>query len=48
VYIAARSSEKGEEAIADLKTATGKEAIFLKLDLANLKSVKEAADEFLR
>jgi len=46
VYIAARNSEKADEAIADLKTVTGKEAIFLKLDLADLKAVKAAAEEF--
>lgn len=48
VYIAARNKEKCEAAIKDLQTQTGKEAIFLKLDLADLKSVKAAAEEFLR
>lgn len=48
VYIAARSQEKVEVAIKDLKDITGKEAIFLKLDLADLKSVKAAAEEYLR
>jgi NAD(P)-dependent dehydrogenase (short-subunit alcohol dehydrogenase family) len=47
VYIAARSSIKAEEAIKELKTGTGKLALFLKLDLADLKSVKRAAEEFL-
>jgi retinol dehydrogenase-12 len=47
VYIAARSRPKAEEAIKDLKTQTGKEALFLKLDLADLKSVKKAAEDFL-
>ncbi|KAJ2919177.1 hypothetical protein MD484_g1196, partial [Candolleomyces efflorescens] len=47
VYIATRNREKTESAIQDLKTETGKEAIFLKLDLASLKSVKAAAEEFL-
>ncbi|KAF5315260.1 hypothetical protein D9619_006955 [Psilocybe cf. subviscida] len=46
VYIAARSAEKAAQAIADLKTETNREAIFLKLDLGDLKSVKEAAQEF--
>jgi len=46
VYIAARSKEKAEQAIADLKDQTGKEAIFLKLDLSDLNSVKAAAEEF--
>jgi hypothetical protein len=48
VYIATRNREKTESAIQDLKAETGKEAIFLKLDLASLKSVKAAAEEFLR
>ncbi|KZP21940.1 NAD-P-binding protein [Athelia psychrophila] len=48
VYMAARSAEKGAIAIADLKASTGKEAIFLKLDLADLKSVKAAAAEYIR
>ncbi|OCH84893.1 NAD-P-binding protein [Obba rivulosa] len=46
VYLAARSPEKAQAAIAELKEATGKEAIFLKLDLADLKSVKAAAEEY--
>ncbi|KAJ8591108.1 NAD(P)-binding protein [Rhizopogon salebrosus TDB-379] len=47
VYVAARSQEKVEAAIKDLKNSTGKEAIFLKLDLGDLKSVKAAAEEYL-
>jgi retinol dehydrogenase 12 len=47
VYLAARNKEKADNAIAELKDATGKEAIFLDLDLANLASVRKAADEFL-
>ena len=47
VYLAARSKEKADAAIAALKEATGKEAIFLELDLASLASVRKAADEFL-
>ncbi|KAF8073737.1 hypothetical protein FPV67DRAFT_1409783 [Lyophyllum atratum] len=46
VYLAARSAEKAKEAIEDLHKQTGKEAVFLKLDLADLKSVKAAALEF--
>ncbi|TFK40852.1 NAD(P)-binding protein [Crucibulum laeve] len=46
VYIAARSKDKAEQAIQDLKQETGKQAHFLKLDLADLKSVKAAAEEF--
>ncbi|KAF8885697.1 hypothetical protein CPB84DRAFT_125022 [Gymnopilus junonius] len=46
VYFAARSQEKAEQAIKELKEQTGKEGIFLKLDLADLKSVKSASEEF--
>ena len=37
-----------QEAIERLKKETGKEAKFLELDLADLKKVKQAAQEFLR
>ena len=47
VYLAARSATKGNAAIADLKNETGKEAIFLQLDLADLSSVRKSAEEFL-
>jgi len=47
VYIAARSKEKAEAAIADLKAQTGKEAIWLELDLSNFASIRKAAQEFL-
>ncbi|KAJ8472767.1 hypothetical protein ONZ45_g16538 [Pleurotus djamor] len=47
VYIAARSAEKSAAAIRDLKVETGKEAHFLRLDLANLKAIKRAVEEFL-
>lgn len=47
VYLAARSKAKADAAIASLKEATGKEAIFLELDLADLASVKKSAQEFL-
>jgi len=48
VYMASRSIEKSETAIKKLNDETGKDAIFLKLDLASLKSVKAAAEEFIR
>jgi retinol dehydrogenase-12 len=50
VYIACRDKAKGEavRVVGELKEVTGKEAIFLQLDLANLKSIKAAAEEFLR
>ena len=48
VYLAARSEDRAKAAIEDLKQMTGKEAIFLKLDLSSLESIKTAAEEFLR
>ncbi|KAK6966646.1 hypothetical protein R3P38DRAFT_3312135 [Favolaschia claudopus] len=47
VYLAARSKSKAIPAIEQLYTETGKRAEFLALDLADLKSVREAAEEFL-
>ncbi|TFK24921.1 NAD(P)-binding protein [Coprinopsis marcescibilis] len=47
VYIAARNPDKAAEAIKDLKEQTGKEAIFLKLDLADLSSIKSSVEEFV-
>lgn len=48
MYLAARSREKAEGVIKELGEATAKDAIFLKLDLSDLKAVKAAAEEFLR
>jgi retinol dehydrogenase 12 len=49
VYIATRSEEKAQAAIDELKSITEKESIFfLKLNLADLDSVKSAAEEFIR
>lgn len=45
--MAARSKTKAEEAIAALRNETGRSAIFLQLDLADLASVRRSADEFL-
>ncbi|KAI0686994.1 NAD(P)-binding protein [Earliella scabrosa] len=47
VYIATRSKEKAEAAIASLKQVTGREAFFIRMDLASLASVKKAAAEFM-
>ncbi|OAX33475.1 NAD(P)-binding protein [Rhizopogon vinicolor AM-OR11-026] len=47
VYLACRDKAKGEAAISELKDSTGKEAILLQLNLANLQSIKTAAEEFL-
>ncbi|THV07125.1 NAD(P)-binding protein [Dendrothele bispora CBS 962.96] len=46
VYIACRSQSNAQEVIDELKVSTGKEALFLQLDLSDLKSVKESARVF--
>ncbi|KAJ6482235.1 NAD(P)-binding protein [Mycena vulgaris] len=46
VYIAARNATRGEKAVKELAQATGKKPVFLKIDLADLKSIKAAAEEF--
>lgn len=48
VYLAARNEKKAEEVIEEFFKSTGKKAIFLSLDLADLVSVKKAAEEFQR
>ncbi|KAG6812183.1 hypothetical protein H0H92_003988 [Tricholoma furcatifolium] len=47
VYMASRNIAKATAAIEELKEDTGKEALFLELDLASLKSVRNAAEELL-
>jgi retinol dehydrogenase 12 len=48
VYIAARSQEKSQKAIDELRKETGNESVFfLKLDLTDLFAVKAAAEEFI-
>ncbi|KAJ8585184.1 NAD(P)-binding protein [Rhizopogon salebrosus TDB-379] len=47
VYIAARNQASSEEAIRQLKQETGNEALFFKVDLADLRSIKASAEEFL-
>ncbi len=47
VYLAARNPEKTERVIKELTETTGKTAVFLELDLGDLKSVKAAAEVFL-
>ncbi|KZT70280.1 NAD(P)-binding protein [Daedalea quercina L-15889] len=47
VYLGARNERKARAVIETLKSEIGHEAVFLKLDLATLRSVKSAADEFL-
>ena len=48
MYLATRNEDRAKAAIEDLKRTTGKLAVFLKLDLSSLRSVKAAAEEFLR
>ncbi|KAI6032506.1 hypothetical protein EDC04DRAFT_2898104 [Pisolithus marmoratus] len=47
VWIACRDVAKGEAALRELKESTGRDAHLLKLNLANLRSIKEASEEFL-
>ncbi|KAI0731863.1 NAD-P-binding protein [Fomitopsis betulina] len=47
VYMASRNQVKAQAAVDELKRETGREAIFLRVDLASLKSVRVAAEEFL-
>ena len=47
VYMASRNSDKANKAIEELKGATDREAVFLQLDLSDLRSVRKAAEEFM-
>ncbi|KAE9399448.1 DUF221-domain-containing protein [Gymnopus androsaceus JB14] len=47
VYMAVRSQEKALAAIKELKEKTGKEAIFLKLDLSDLTTIRSTVEDFL-
>lgn len=44
--MASRSRERAQAAITKLKSETGREAVFLELDLSSLASVRKAVDEF--
>lgn len=46
--MASRNKDRAESAIRELQIDTGKEAIFLELDLSNLASVRKSAEEFLQ
>lgn len=50
IYLAARSQEKAEKAIQELRQANpnASDVVFLKLDLASFDSVKAATAEFLK
>jgi retinol dehydrogenase 12 len=47
VYIACRSANKGEAAVARIKAETGGDVVLLPLDLASLDSVRACAEAFL-
>lgn len=48
MYLATRDEQKARKCIEELKEQTGgKEALFIKLDLADLRSVRKTAEEFL-
>lgn len=48
VYITSYSPEDGQRVVEELKQATGKESVFfIRLNLADLLSVKAAAEEFI-
>ncbi|KAJ3520229.1 hypothetical protein NM688_g9192 [Phlebia brevispora] len=46
VYMAGRNMQRMEDAVSDIERDTGKRANILQVDLANLKSIKHAAEEF--
>ena len=48
MYLAARSEARAKAAIAELLAETGKEAIWLELDLSSFQSIEKAAVEFHR
>ena len=48
VYLAARTEARAKAAIAELLVETGKEAIWLKLDLSSLQSIERSVAEFHR
>ena len=48
VYVASRDEKRALAAIDELFDQTGRKARFLRLDLADLTSIKAGATEFLR
>ena len=48
VYMACRNAQNAQQVLEELKQETGKEALFLELDLSSLRSVRQAAEEFLK
>ncbi|EJF62090.1 NAD(P)-binding protein [Dichomitus squalens LYAD-421 SS1] len=47
VYIAGRNPQRVNEAIEDLKKETGKEALFLQVDLGDLTTIQPAVESFM-
>ncbi|KAG6330295.1 hypothetical protein ID866_8795 [Astraeus odoratus] len=47
VWVTYRDATKGEAALKDLRESTGRDAHFLKLNLADLGSIKQSVKEFL-
>jgi len=47
VYIASRNEKKVKDAIEELRQQTGSEALFVRLDLADLQLIRTAAEEFM-
>ena len=48
VYLAGRGKDKHDAVIEELRDQTGKTALYLPLDLADLRSVQSAAAEYQR
>ena len=48
VYLAARTEARAKAAIAELLVETGKEAIWLQLDLSSIHSIERSVAEFYR
>ncbi|KAG6374030.1 hypothetical protein JVT61DRAFT_4668 [Boletus reticuloceps] len=48
VWVACRDVSKGEATLKELKALTGRDAHLLKLDLANLRAIKQSVEEFLQ
>jgi hypothetical protein len=46
VYLASRNEARGKAAIAELLEETGREAVWLQLDLSSFQSIEAAAAEF--
>ena len=46
--MACRNAQNAQQVLEELKQETGKEALFLELDLSSLRSVRQAAEEFLK